>query len=85
MWSANIISYEKVNGMAQATVSFTSDTQGELPMVLKNFGDTFDKVALNEWIYARIQSLNTADASLTSLQTVPLGPFVPVKPIPAVI
>lgn len=85
MWSAAVVSTEKTpEGMAKATVRFTSDNPENQPIVQSNFGDSFDDKALNDWVYYRLQSLNAGDTSFAALKLVPLGPIIPTKPVDSI-
>lgn len=79
-WTAVLVSTEKKNGMSFATVTFQSDDAQDKPFTETNFGDTFDDVAMKQWVYGRIQSLQKNDASYDKLKAVPPGPVTPIKP-----
>jgi hypothetical protein len=77
-WTAKLVSVERVNGMPQATVEFTD---GKEVITQKQFGDTFNAVALKEWVYVKLQSLNGSEVAFTSLNAEAKGAnIVPVKP-----
>lgn len=81
MWTAILVqTSRRSDGQNQATVRFVSDNPQFSTITMTNFGDNFGGKELNNWVYIKLQSLNSGDLAYSGLKQIPEGLIEPTQP-----